>query len=396
MFFASAKTTVPGTDEGVRSLIAQVKDQVPDLSIDLVALFISPSHSKSAVRISAGLREALSPKALIGCCGEGVIGRDEEFEGDPAMVLVAAHLPDITLTPFALSGMDLHKALEDPGASAPNLDVPGDVKLFILLADPFSSPMDHVLSAFNGSFPGIPVVGGMASGTRVPLGNALFLGDRLANDGVVGMALSGAFDVDIVVSQGCRPIGPMYTITSVEENVILGLDGKPPLDRLEDVFTRFPGEYRALIRKGIFVGRAIERERDVLGRGDFLIRGVVGADQTRGPISIGDYVHEGEIVQFHVRDAATAREDLEMLLTPYTLFEAPRGGFLFSCNGRGTRLYDYPNGDISAINQFFPGIHIAGFFCAGEIGPIGGKNFLHGHTASLALLRPQQKHLSNG
>jgi small ligand-binding sensory domain FIST len=391
MLFASAKTTEPGAGDAVRSLIAQVKEQISDLTVDLVLVFISPSHLKSAKQISTGLRDALGPRTFIGCSGEGVIGRDEEIEGSPAVVLVAAHLPDVTVTPFSLRALDLHKTLGDPQALIPTFEVPEDSKLFVMLADPFSSPMDHVFSALNVSFPGIPVIGGMASGSSVPGESTLFLGDQLPSDGVVGVALGGAFDVDIIVSQGCRPIGPTYTITSVKDNVILGLDGKPPLVQIQDLLTQLPEGDQALLRNGLFVGRAIKPESDVFGRGDFLVRGVIGADQQSGAISVGDYIREGEIVRFHLRDAATAKEDLEMMLTPYTLFDEPMGALLFSCNGRGTRLYDHPNGDVSAINQFFPKIHLAGFFCAGEIGPIGGKNFLHGHTASLALFRPQQK-----
>jgi small ligand-binding sensory domain FIST len=195
--------------------------------------------------------------------------------------------------------------------------------------------------------------------------------------------------VDVIVSQGCRPVGPALKVTSARDNVIRSMDDKTPLDHLQDLVAELSEEERGLLRSGIFVGRAIDSEKDVLGRGDFLIRGVMGLDQDNGAITVGDVIDEGEVVQFHLRDAATAKEDLEMMLTPQALFGQPSGAFLFSCNGRGTRLFDHANGDISSIQNFFPGINLAGFFCAGEIGPIGGRNFLHGHTASLALIRPQ-------
>jgi small ligand-binding sensory domain FIST len=207
-------------------------------------------------------------------------------------------------------------------------------------------------------------------------------------DGLVGVALGGAVQVDVIVSQGCRPVGPVFQVTSARNNIIDSLEGEPPMERIGGVLESLDESERELLRNGLFIGRAIDSTRETLGRGDFLIRGVIGADSRTGAIAVGDMIENGERVQFHLRDARTAREDLEMMLTPHALFGAPSGAFLFSCNGRGTNLYSEPDGDISAINSFFRGIDLAGFFCAGEIGPIGGKNFLHGHTASLALIRP--------
>jgi small ligand-binding sensory domain FIST len=228
----------------------------------------------------------------------------------------------------------------------------------------------------------------MASGSQRAGGNALLLNDRVLNNGAVGVALAGAFEVDIIVSQGCRPVGRPFTVTSARENVIYGLEDQPPLARIKDMVDGMASDDRMLLRNGLFIGRAVGPDPDTLGRGDFLIRGVMGLDQETGVMVVGDYIDEGEMVQFHLRDATTAEEDLEMMLAPQLFFDPPCGGFLFSCNGRGTRLYDYPNGDISTIQKIIGDVNLAGFFCAGEIGPIGGKNFLHGHTASLALFRP--------
>jgi small ligand-binding sensory domain FIST len=249
--------------------------------------------------------------------------------------------------------------------------------------------MDHLLDSYTETFPGVPVIGGLASGASAPGKNALLVNDQVVRDGAVAVAFSGDVAVDVIVSQGCRPVGPALEVTDARDNVIRRLEGKPPLDHIQSLVEELSSEDRELLRNGLFVGRAIDSSKEMLGRGDFLIRGVTGLDQRNGSIAVGDFIEEGEIVQFHLRDAVTAREDLEMMLTPQSLFGQPSGAFLFSCNGRGTRLYDHANGDISPIREFFPRINVAGFFCAGEIGPIGGKNFLHGHTASLALIRPQ-------
>jgi small ligand-binding sensory domain FIST len=199
--------------------------------------------------------------------------------------------------------------------------------------------------------------------------------------------LSGPVAVDVIVSQGCRPIGSVHSVTAVDENIVESLDGRPPLAAVQDMVESLSPEDRGLLRHGLFVGRAIDARKSALGRGDFLIRSVVGVDQKRGTIAVGDELTVGERIQFHVRDAATAREDLELMLSLQALLEPARGALLFSCNGRGTHLYDQPDGDVSVIQDFLGGVPLAGFFCGGEIGPIGGINFLHGHTASLAILR---------
>jgi small ligand-binding sensory domain FIST len=169
--------------------------------------------------------------------------------------------------------------------------------------------------------------------------------------------------------------------------VIYALDDHSPLRWIQDLVPELSIVDRSLLQSGLFVGRALDSQREVLGCGDFLIRGVIGIDQQKGSIAVGGLVEEGEMIQFHLRDAITAKEDLEMMLVPQSFRQPPAGGILFTCNGRGTKLYDHPDGDISVIQDNLSGIPLAGFFCAGEIGPVGSRNFLHGHTASLVLFR---------
>jgi small ligand-binding sensory domain FIST len=356
--------------------------------VDLLFVFPSSDHAESAHALLDRFRDVLAPKVLVGCTGEGVIGADREIEGESAISVVAARLPGVGLHPFAMLPQEIHRFADNPRTMSSAIHLREDTKAFIMLADPFSAHMDGLLKAFNEAFPGIPVIGGMASGARSPGETALFMNDHTYRQGVVGVSLSGPITVDAIVSQGCRPVGPLLEVTEGEANVIKKLNGKPAMAQIEHVVDELSDEDKLLLSNGLFVGRAIESSREMYGRGDFLVRGVVGIDRKTGAIAIGDFVESGESIQFHLRDAHTAKEDLEMMLTPHSLFGAPSGAVLFSCNGRGTRLYDHPDGDISAINSFFEGLPVAGFFCAGEIGPIGGKNFLHGHTASLALIRP--------
>ncbi|MBI1881850.1 MAG: FIST C-terminal domain-containing protein [Chloroflexi bacterium] len=389
MLFASAITTERDVNEASRMLVEQIRAQIAGRSPDFVLVFLSPYFRIVVSDLADMLRAKLNPTVLIGCTAEGVIGREQEIEREPAVALVAAHLPDVELIPFTLQSMDWHRTLSEEATLRQMVNAPPTSKLFMIVADPFTTPMDAVLEAFNAYYPNLPIIGGMASGAQRAGGNALLFNDRVLNNGAVGVAFAGAFDVDIIVSQGCRPVGQPFTVTSARENVIFSLEGQPPLARIQDLVTGMTPADRVLLQNGLYIGRAVGMDREALGRGDFLIRGVMGLDQESGVMVVGDYIDEGETVQFHLRDAVTAEEDLEMMLAPQLLYDPPCGGFLFSCNGRGTRLYNHPNGDINIIQKVLGEVNLAGFFCAGEIGPIGNKNFLHGHTASLALFRPQ-------
>jgi small ligand-binding sensory domain FIST len=391
MQFISATTTERSLDSAIDSLLRQVHSPRDTSHFDLAFVFLSAHFSPIAPFITDRLRDALKPRVLIGCTCEGVIGKEHELENRPAITLIAARMPHVTLHPFALDRDDWD-TLEDESRFCELVAAPPETRLFLMIGDPYSAPTDRLLEAFNTCFAGIPIVGGMASGAAYSGGNTLILNDRAFNAGAVGVALAGNFDFDVIVSQGCRPFGRTFTVTEVDGNVITQLDGEPPVPLIEDLIEQLSDEDRQLLKNGLFVGRAVRSDKSILGRGDFLIRTFMGADRESGAIAVGDFIHTGEIIQFHLRDQVTATEDLELLLFPQTLYTPPSGGLLFSCNGRGTRLYDHPNGDISTIQAMLGGVDIAGFFCAGELGPIGGKNFLHGHTASLVLFRPRSEH----
>ncbi len=387
MQFASAFATERSVDSAIQALTWEIRAQANLSSLDLALVFLSSHFGPVTALVTDRLRDALNPRVLIGCTCEGVIGKDRELENQPAIAMVAARLPRVEFVPFALTRDDWD-ALDNPEQFYGLVGMPKNTRLFIFIGDPFSMPIDRVLDAFNTHCAGIPMIGGMASGASHPGGNALILNDRAFTSGAVGLALSGDIEIDVIVSQGCRPFGQTYTVTEAQGNVISKLEGEPPLLLLEHLIEQLSEQDYALLQNGLFVGRAIGPDDDSARRGDFLIRTLMGTDRATGAIVVGDYIHAGETIQFHLRDQNTAKEDLEMLLMPQALDAPASGGLLFSCNGRGTRLYDHPNGDISTIQNLLGGVSIAGFFCAGELGPIGGKNFLHGHTASLALFRP--------
>ncbi len=405
MQFASATTTEQDPDAAIQALAREIRAQInaPAFAVDFAMIFLSPHFARVATFIADRLRAALNPRVFIGCTCEGVIGRDREIEDEAAMTLIAAHLPNVQLQHLALTPQNWDDALADSARFQNLIRAPADTKLFVVVADPFSTPIDDLLNAFNSLYTQVPIIGGMASGADRPGGNALILNDRVFSSGAVGVAMAGDFEADIIVSQGCRPFGKTLTVTEADRNVIHSLDGEPALAQVQTQVAQLSPEDRALVQQGLLVGRVIDPRhpaeergtgergaspnKEALGRGDFLVRGVIGVDPQSGAIAIGDYVHAGETIQFHLRDQHTATEDLEMLLMPQVFDALPNGALLFSCNGRGTRLYDHPNGDISTIQKILGGVNLAGFFCAGEIGPIGGKNFLHGQTASMVLFR---------
>ncbi|HEX6304932.1 MAG TPA: FIST N-terminal domain-containing protein [Anaerolineales bacterium] len=386
--FASAMTTESEADQAVQALTAGLASQMTGADPDLVALFLSADFTHQTRDIVHQLLVALNPRVLVGCTAEGVIGSAEEIERSPAISLVAGHLPGVSIEPFVVQPVNWSRTLSDEEEFRSFVGAEPDTKLFITLADPFSTPINDLLATFNRFYPGIPMAGGMASGAVRSGDNRLFINDQIVDGGVVGLSLGGSFECEVLVSQGCRPIWHPFTVESCKDNLILNLDGQPPLAWIDDLIPELPEDDRTLLQEGLFIGRAIDPKRETYGRGDFLIRSVIGVDQRTGAIAVGDNLQHGERIQFHLRDAVTAKEDLEMMLVPQVFRQPPSGALLFSCNGRGERLYDHPNGDVTIIQQNLGDIHMAGLFCAGEIGPVGGKNFLHGHTASLVLFRP--------
>jgi len=387
MEFASAASRERDPRKAAREVLAAVENEL-DGAVDLALLFVSSGFAGQADTLSREIRSALSPRVFAGCSGEGVIGNGEEIETTYAISLVAARLPGSEIESHPIRATDIRRSIGAPRALFENVRLLDTTRLVLLTADPYSAPMDAVLAAFNDTFHGVPIVGGIASAVGTFGGNVLFSQGDVLRDGAVMTVFSGALEIDVLVSQGCRPVGRVYRVSDSRENVILGLESSAPLEELKRLVEGLPVEDRELLRNGIYLGRAIDPHKEPLGRGDFLVRGLVGVDPRSGAISVGDLVERGDTVQFHLRDARTATEDLEMMLSPHAFFGAPRGALLFSCNGRGTRLYDHPHGDVSVIRKFFPGLSVAGFFCAGEVGPVGGRNFLHGHTATLALFRP--------
>ncbi len=371
-------------DPGVAAsqAVAQARDALGSTPPSLAVLFASAHYLGSADALVGAVAARAGPVPLIGCVGESVVGGGREVESEPAVSLWLG----AGLGPVESFAMDF---IQTPGGGAYGgyRFPPEAAGVHLMLCDPFTFPADGLLAHLNEQRPGAVVMGGMASAALPPRQSRLFLDDQVRSGGAVGVHLPRA-EVHPLVAQGCRPVGDAYIITQAEGSVILELGGRPPLARLRDMAEALSSRDRELLAQGIQLGVVIDEYRAEPGQGDFLVRGVVGADPDSGAIAVGDEVQVGQTVQFHVRDAESADEDLRRALARESAAlggRRPAGALLFTCNGRGSRLFAEPDHDAGLIATMLGDIPLAGFFCAGELGPIGGQNFLHTFTASIAL-----------
>jgi small ligand-binding sensory domain FIST len=384
MRFAAALSTSTNSQDAIARVAREAADVLGSRP-DLAVVFFSQAHAAEAERLAAQLCDTLSPGCLLGCAGEAIVGGQREIEAEPAVALWLASMPGVSIEPFHLQ---FERTPEGgtvvgwPDALTGNWP---DGAALILLGEPYSFPADWLLERLNEDRPGVPVLGGMASGGHAPGENRIIFNRQAPRQGAVGVMIHGPVRIRAVVSQGCRPIGRHYVITRAEQNIIQELGGRPPLAALEELFASLPPADQLLARQGLHVGRVINEYQDHFDRGDFLVRNCLGADRDTGALAIGDYVRAGQTVQFHVRDAATADEDLRALLAQAKHDGDAQAALLFTCNGRGRRLFDRPDHDAGLLAELLGAVPVAGFFAQGEMGPIGGKNFLHGFTASAAL-----------
>ena len=388
--FASGASDDPNTAAALFDVCAQLESDLSG-SVSLLLVFASSHHAGAFETIADHLNEAFDPYVSLGTTARGVIGRRSEFQDGPGLSVLAATIPDAVLTPFEFSHVDWSVMADSPeklrkavGAT----DAPP--RAVMVLADPFSTPMMRMLPAFDAALPGVPIIGGTASGAAAAGENRLAVNGRVHTQGVVGLAIGGGITVDCGVSQGCRPIGKPYVITRSKRHIVLELGGHRATDVLKQTVKDLDSPERELVRvEGVLVGRVIDEYKSRFGRGDFLIRKLDGHDEDHGYVAIHDtQVRTGQTIQFHIRDKRSAIEDLAMLLEAQKVYGQAAGAMLFSCTGRGLNLFDLPNTDVTMVGKALGDVPLAGFFASGQIGPVGGRSFLHGHAASLMVFRP--------
>ena len=382
---AVASSTDPRIDHAIRDAAEAAARQLGG-GADVAVVFVSAGYGEAIRPAMEGLSEVLGARTVIATTAEALLAADVEFESGPAVAVWLARLPGASVVPFALEYTQTPDGGMFVGWPSALDGIWPDNAAIVLFADPFSFPVDALIKRVEEDHPGVPIVGGMASGGHQPGSNTLVVDSRSYDSGAVGFLIGGAARVRPVVSQGCRPIGRPMVITKSEENVIVELGGKPALERLREVYGELDPADRELVRTSLHVGRVASEYQDHFQRGDFLVRNVVGADPDSGVIAVGDLVRTGQTIQFHVRDAKSAHDDLALLLAQEKdRGAAPAGALVFSCNGRGTRLFAEASHDARCLQDTIGPVPAAGFFAQGEIGPIGRRNCLHGFTASIAL-----------
>lgn len=389
-----------------------------DTTPDLLMVFVTAHHAQRMGMIADTLRDTLNSNHMLGVSAASVMSGTSEINDSPGIALLACNLPGVRISPFWVDHISPRDSTDERAAKlADQIDAGVDMRGAFFFADPFSVPlvklipalsasrMQHITSSGRVESIGT-IIGGMASAANRPGGNSLLLDGDVRSSGAMGVTLSGDIQIDTVVSQGCRPIGHPMIITKARGNLILELAGVRAVDAIREIVHDLSEHDKQLLGNGLLLGRVIDEHKSHFGRGDFLIRNIMGGDEDSGAVAVADLVSAGQTVQIHLHDEQTAREDLSLLLDGQRLYEKPAGAMLISCTGRSEKFFEEPGHDARAIAQAFnqspdgakraksgeevttdQGIPLAGFFAAGEIGPIDQHIFQHGHTAVAGLFR---------
>jgi small ligand-binding sensory domain FIST len=350
---------------------------------DLAVVFVCGDDADAVA--AAGTRAAgvTTAGAVIGCSAPGVIARGRGVEASSSVAVWCAVLPHVRVRAFHLEVMPASAGMAVVGLPERSAD---DV-VAVLLADPWSFPVDGFVERSNEALPGLPLVGGLASGLRGRGSTRLFVDHQVVDRGAVGVVLSGPVGARMLVSQGCRPVGPPMTVTASDGNVLVELAGVPARQKLEEILGDLDPADQALATRGLQIGIAIDEYADEHEHGDFLVRGIAGVDDTRDGLVVGDLVPVGRTVRFQVRDASTADADLRTSLRRFrdaSTLDTVEGALVFSCNGRGSALFPSADHDAGVVRDALNApVGVAGFFAAGEIGPVAGRNHVHGLSASI-------------
>ena len=394
MRWVSAVSDESSITRALDAVVGDVQKGLQGDPVDLLIVFASGEHLFDLGRVTGHLRESFGQRPLLlGCSATSVIGAHLELEDRPGVVLLGANLPGVELRCAHVTADGL-PALD--GSPAPWRDLFGvDPQLrpdFVVLADAYTIETTHLLQGLDYAYPHARVVGGLAGSAAGPGATALFHDDRIVRDGALVLALWGNVRVDTIVAQGCRPIGRPARVTRCEGQLLQELDDRLPTDFLQELFEGLTEPERRLAQRALHLGVVVDEMREEMGRGDFLVRNILGMHRETGVVAVGAELRPGQTVQFHLRDGLTAAADLDHLLQRYVAGRPdtePAAVLQFSCLGRGRRLFGTPHHDVSKVHQALGPMPVAGFFANGEIGPVGASTYLHGYTTSLGIVRPR-------
>lgn len=391
MKWATGMSMDPTLEGATAEAADRVSEQLSGQAADLVVAFVSMHHGAEFARLAGLIRERFGAAVFLGCSAGGVIGGGEEIERQPGLALIAAVLPDVRITAFHIENDDMSAVADDGAAFGRLLGVDaGERAHFIVLPEPFTFESEALVAALDVAYAGGHTVGGLASGGTTPGTNALFVDADMHRSGAVGVALRGDVEVDTIVAQGCRPVGDPMFVTAATGNIVHEIDGEAAIDVVRRLHSTLDARDKELFRHSLFFGIVMDRSRESYGRGDFLIRNLLGVDENTGAVSVAAVVEENSVVQLHLRDAGTSSEDIDELLADYAARSdgsRPQGALMFSCLGRGAGLYGRAGHDSEMVRRHLGALPLGGFFCNGEIGEVGGRSFVHGYTSSLGLFR---------
>jgi small ligand-binding sensory domain FIST len=407
MKWISALSKRPSLEAAVEEVVERVHSSLTQ-PIDIAFVFISNSFASEYPRLMPLLHDKLHIPHIVGCGGGGVIGQKpngipNEVELDPALVLMVASLPGVKIHPFRVQAPQLPDLDSGPDRWIELMGInPAEEPHFVIFADAMTAKINDFLQGLDYAYPESVKVGGLTSGAMPMGGGGLFNGDRLLREGIVGVALTGNIQVESIVAQGCRPVGYPLRVTEAQRHVLLQVEPnasgdlqesdnpQTALEALHDAIDTLTESDREMAQQALSIGIMRDAFKVQAEAGDFLIRNLIGVDPRIGALAIGDRIRVGQRVQFHLRDAKASAVDLENLLerSSRQSCEQPAGALVFNCLGRGEGFYGLPNFDTDLFHQYYADTPVGGFFCQGEIGPIGSETFLHGYTAVFALFRP--------
>jgi small ligand-binding sensory domain FIST len=370
--------------EGAKHLEQQLDGSAPDLLL----VFASPDHAAGWERIAALGAKRFPGALLAGCTASGVIGGAREVEEGSALSLTAATLPGVEL-----SGFRVEPGAPPGGGGARGWREvvgrhPEERPNLLVLADPFTVDVGALVEELDRAYPGAPKFGGLASGGQRPAQNRVLLGKDVFRNGAAGVALCGDLAVDTLIAQGCRRIGEPMVVTRCSDGMLQELDGRPPVEVVTELYRSADARDRGLMQHSLFLGLEMRADAVEPQLGELLVRNILGADADSGAIAVGAELRPMSVAQFVVRDAHAAEEELRRMLARRRRVDPrPAGALLFSCVGRGAGLFGCPDHDTSLFEEQLGPAPLGGFFCNGEIGPVGGTTFLHGYTSAFAIFR---------
>jgi small ligand-binding sensory domain FIST len=377
---------------------------------DLALVFASASFASDLPRLLPLLRQKLQARHWLGCLGGGVVGTEadgtaRELEEESALGVTLLRLPGATLQPFAIDTAALPD-LDGPAepwrgllggtteAPSQSPESAGPQPSLLVFVDPGTTGLNDLISGLDYAYPDAVKVGGVAAAHSARHGSLLF--EEEVRAGAVGCLIGGGWRIEPLLAQGCRPIGPVFEVEQAQRNVVIqvsqGDERRSPVAALQSILSDLSPSEREQVRDSLFLGVArndFSLSNIGSGRTPFLVRNLIGVDPRNGAVAVGEPMRVGQKVQFQLRDADASRLESRQLLADCAAAEpAPLAALLFACLGRGRGLYGSADGDVSLCREAFATVPIAGMFCNGEIGPLGGATHLHGYTASWGFLVP--------